>query len=98
MREGGEVILYIESHTRSSNFGQESHWSVLHFTAKFFLALTAMTALEQLACDMSHFINVVHILLQASIKPNRVVAFKEALMSALLANDCRHQVYQEMEG
>ena len=50
---------------------------------------------------MSHFINVVHILLWASIKPNGVVAFKEALMSycdALLAKDSHQQVYQEMEG
>ena len=50
---------------------------------------------------MSHFINVVRILLRASIKPNRDVAFKEALMSychALLAKDCHQQVYQEMEG
>ena len=44
---------------------------------------------------MSHFMNVVHILLWASIKPNRVVAFKEALMSA---KDSHQQVYQEMEG
>ena len=54
----------IEHHTRSSNFGQESHRSVLHFTAtrKFFLKKRhlkhtgALIALEQLACDGMHLV------------------------------------------